>query len=742
MKPKSALLASVFAALPLFASVKGDSATATRRPNVLVFLLDDVGFGQLSAFGGAVNTPNIDRVANLGLRYSNFHTTALCSPSRAALLTGRNHHSVGAGVVTEIATDHPGYTSHIPKEKFPVVEVFRQSGYGTAAFGKWHNTPLDQLRGPESKHDQWPTDLGFERFYGFMAGDMSQWEPTVWDNTRPIEPHNGRADYHFTTDMADQAIRWLDDEHRKNPDKPFFLYFATGAAHAPHHAPADFITKYRGRFDHGWDKVREETIARQKSMGMIPSNTELSERPDVIPAWDSLSKDEKRLYARMQETFAAYLDHADAQFGRVLAEVERLGQLEDTIILITSDNGASGEGGLHGSVNENLVFNAIPDELATNLARFDDIGTKKAYNHYPAGWALVGNTPFRYWKQTVHEGGVHDPMVIAWPKRIKDAGGFRDQFTHIVDVAPTLMELTEVSMPESIHGIAQAPMEGVSFAKTVIEPDATTGKKIQYFEMLGNRALWSDGWKVAAFHGRYPWVLSGSNPDFAHDKWELFNLANDFSETRDLAGEYPELLESLKAKFDEQAKTYNVYPLDDGTGDRVATTYESLIGGITHFKYGPEDVRVSEALSPPIKNRSYSVSAELGIPDGSADGTIVACGGRFGGYSLYVKDKRLHFVHNFLAESEYRIDSNEDLPKGSVTVRFEFVKTGDFRGMGSLFVNDKKVGEGLIERTVPKRFGIAETFDVGEDSGSAVTEQYAAPFRFPGRIAKVEFQLR
>jgi len=747
MKPIIRMMASAIATIPLLAAAKvAPPAAPEKKPNILVFLLDDVGFGQPGAFGGAVNTPNIDRVASMGLRYNNFHTTSLCSPSRAALLTGRNHHSVGTGVITEIATDHPGYTSHIPKEKFPVVEAFRQNGYGTAAFGKWHNTPLEQLRGPGSKHDQWPTDLGFESFYGFMAGDMSQWEPTIWKDTKPVDPIPVNGEYHFTVDMADQAIQWLDKEHTQNPQKPFFLYFATGAAHAPHHAPAEYIAKYRGRFDQGWDKVREETLARQKSMGVVPADTALPERPDVIPAWESLSSDERRLYARMQETFAGYLDHADAQFGRVLAEVERLGELDNTIILITSDNGASGEGGLHGSVNENLVFNGVPDSLANNLARIDEIGTKRTYNHYPAGWALAGNTPFRYWKQTVHEGGVHDPMVIALPKRIKSGGETRSQFTHIIDVAPTLMELTGVALPETIHGVAQAPMEGVSFAKTLDSQEAKTEKRLQYFEMLGNRALWSDGWKAVAFHGRYPWDLSGTNPDFDHDKWELFNMTEDFSEAHDLADRYPEKLESLKEKFDEQAKTYQVYPLDDGTGARLAATYQSIMAGISNFKYSQGDVRISEAISPPVKNRSYTITAVFEVPEGassgsSGDGTIVACGGRFGGYSLYVKGKRIHFTHNFLAESEYTVDASEDLPTGTVTVRFEFNKTGEFEGKGTLYVNNKKVGEGFLPRTVPRAFGIAETFDVGEDSGSPVTDQYAAPFVYQGRIHSVEFQL-
>lgn len=712
-----------------------------KPPNVLIFLLDDVGFGHIGAFGGPVNTPNIDRVAKMGLRFNNFHTTSLCSPTRAALLTGRNHHSVGTGVITEIATKDPGYTSHIPKSKFPIVEVLKNSGYSTAAFGKWHNTPLDQLRGPRTGHDQWPTDMGFEHFYGFMAGDVSQWEPTVWDDTTPVESHAKNPNYHFSVDMADQAVRWLGVQREARQDKPFFLYFATGAAHAPHHAPPEYIAKYKGQFDHGWDRVREETLERQKALGVAPPSTQLSERPKEIAKWDSLSSEEKRLYSKMQETFAGYLEHADAQFGRVLTEIEHAGDLANTIILITSDNGASGEGGLHGSINENLVFNGIPDDLDWNLAHIDEIGTKTTYNHYPAGWALAGNTPFRYWKQTTHEGGVHDPMILAWPNQFKEPGGVRSQFTHVIDVAPTLLELTGVKMPEAVRGVVQAPIEGTSFVPSINDGSTLVEKKIQYFEMLGNRAVWVDGWKATAFHGRMPWDTVTSNPDFQNDKWELFNLAEDFSEVNNLAAKFPEKLEEMKVIFDREAKKYNVYPLDDSTSNRIASTYRSLVAGVTQFKYEPGDIRISEAASPPVKNKSHTVTADLNVPEGDADGVLVACGGRFGGYSLYVQGKRVHYVHNFLGQAMYGFSASEELPAGSVTVRFEFIRTGENQGKGAIFYGDKLVGDANILRTVPKAFGIADTFDVGEDSGSPVTDAYESPFVYQGNLKSLRVDL-
>ncbi|MEN9835982.1 MAG: hypothetical protein RL011_2175 [Pseudomonadota bacterium] len=711
------------------------------RPNILVFLLDDVGFGHLSAFGGPVNTPNMDRIAEMGLRFNNFHTTSLCSPSRAALLTGRNHHSVATGVVTELASNAPGYTMHIPKNKFPVVETLRENGYKTAAFGKWHNTPVDQLQGSATQHDQWPTDIGFQRFYGFMSGDSSQWEPVVWDNTTVVQPNLGKPQYHFTTDIANQAIKWLRERDVNADEKPFFIYFATGAGHAPHHAPEEYAAKYRGKFDQGWDQMRKDTLHRQKALGLVPESTQLTPRPDIIPAWDNLSADQKRLYSRMQELFAGYVEHADAEFGRVLDEIARLGQLDNTIILITSDNGASGEGGLDGSVNENLLFNGIPDNLEHNLAQFDALGTYKTYNHYPAGWALAGNTPFRYWKQTTHAGGVRDPFILAWKNRIKDGGSVRQQFTHMVDVAPTLLELTGIKAPEKVRGVAQAPMEGASFAGALTNPLQPPQRNVQYFEMLGNRAIWMDGWKAIAFHGRYPWERSGSNPDFSRDQWELYNLGDDFSESQNLATKYPERLAELRSIFDQQAKVYNVYPLDDSTLARVTGLSRQILGDRSNFLYRQSDVGISEPASPPVKNRSHTIIADFNVPESGGDGVIVSSGGRFGGYSLYVKDGHLHYVQNYLGMNEYDIVAPEQLPRGKVQVKFEFVRTGNNTGKGILYLNNRQVAEGIITHTAPMRYSIAETFDVGSDYGSPVTSKYSSPNRYPSCIDSVSIAI-
>jgi len=714
------------------------AGTLEKRPNVVLFLLDDAGFAHLGAYGGPVETPNIDRVARMGLRYTNFHTTALCSPSRAALLTGRNHHSVGTGVVSELQTDFPGYTSRIPKDKFPLVETLRQAGYATSAFGKWHNTPVDEIT-PKGPFDLWPTGLGFEKFYGFMAGDASQWEPLVWNNTTPLTPHAGREDYHFTTDMTDQAIAWL---REKGKTKPFFMYYATGAVHAPHHAPDSYIEKYKGRFDKGWDEVRADILARQKLAGIVPPNTQLAPRPEAIKAWSQLSADEQRLYAHMQEVFAGHLDHTDAQFGRLLSELESSGQLENTIIIVTSDNGASGEGGLQGSFNESLYFNGLPEDWKSSLARIDELGSRTSYNHYPAGWALVGNTPLKYFKQTTNEGGVRDPFIIAWPAKIKDHGAIRQQFAHIIDVLPTVLDAADVPVLEEVKGIAQQPIEGTSFAQTLTDAQAQVQRPAQYFEMLGNRAIWQDGWKAVAFHGRLPWDTTFSDPNFDDDLWSLYDLNEDPSEMHDLASQYPEKLAELKSLFNEEALKFNVYPLDDSTVSRLAATFASFTAGKTNFVYANRETQVHEALSPPVKNKSHSITAKFEMPDTSSEGVIVAAGGRFGGYALFVKGGRLQYVQNYVGEEFYEVIATEALPIGSVAARLDFEKTGEFQGTARLYVNDELVGEGQIKRTTPFLYSQFDTFDVGEDSGSPISSQYMSPFKFPGTIEKVEVSLK
>lgn len=707
------------------------------RPNIVIFLLDDAGFAHLGSFGGQIATPNIDRVAEMGLRYTNFHTTALCSPSRAALLTGRNHHSVGTGVITEISTDEPGYTGRIPADKFPLVEALRENGYRTAAFGKWHNTTLDQI-GTTAPHDRRPTDLGFDRFYGFMAGDASQWETAVWDDNELIQPDQAPgSDYHFTTDMTDKALEWLE---QGDADEPFFLWYATGAVHAPHHAPSEYIEKYAGHFDAGYDQARIEILERQKALGILPEDTRLTPLAEDIQPWEDLSPEQRELYARFQEVFAGYLEHTDAQFGRVLDALQQSGKLDNTIVIVTSDNGASGEGGPIGTYNEGRFFNDLPETFALNEARIDELGTRYTYNHYPAGWAQAGNTPFKLFKQTTNEGGVRDPFIIAWPAKIKEHGALRTQFAHLIDVMPTLLEVTGVQPLQSVNGVEQKPIEGKSFAETLFTSDAPTPRHIQYFEMLGNRALWQDGWKAVAFHGRLPWD-TGTNPDFASDVWHLYDMTTDVNEADDLSACYPERLEAMKEAFDEQARKYNVYPLDDSTTARFAATVRAILGDRKRFTYYADQQGIPTVIGAPTLNVSHEIIATLTVPKQGAEGVIVAMGGRFGGYALYIQDGLLRYSHNYVGEETYDVVATEGLPPGDVTVRALFTKTGENQGTMTLFADDRKIGIGDIPRTVPLTWGLGDSFDIGMDLSTPVSDAYEIPFAFTGEIHQVDINL-
>ena len=703
------------------------------RPNIVVLMLDDVGFGHLSAFGGPIPTPNIDRIAARGLRYTNFHTTALCSPSRAAFLTGRNHHSVGTGKITELASDAPGYTGRIPKSAATFAQVLRQNGYATYALGKWHNTPVEDVT-PHGPYDLWPRALGFDHFYGFMGGDTDQWAPNLWDDEKPIDPAAGNPRYLLDRDLGDHAVRFVQAHAGRH--EPFFLYIAPGTAHAPHHAPREVIDGNRGRFDRGWDAIREQTLAQQKKLGLMPEDASLSPRPSVIPAWDQLSTDEKHAFARMQEVFAGALEYADEQFGRVLDELERTKQLDDTIVIVTSDNGASGEGGLLGETNHWSSVNGVETGLGTILRYLDDLGGPRTFNHYPAGWALAGNTPGQYWKQTVHEGGVRDPFIISWPNGIRAHGEVRSQFTHLVDVAPTLFELAGVQVPDQVNGVKQMPLEGRSFVSTLGSAAETSPRHVQYFEMFGNRAIWADGYKAVAFHGRFPWVTKGTNPDFSKDRWELYRLDVDPNETRDLAAREPAKLTELRTLFDREARAHQVYPLDDSTADLVAKNMRRLVGDRTEFQYVGVTQATPEMLSPPVKNRAHSILARVHIPEGGAHGVIATCGGRFGGYALYVKDGKLTYVHNFVGEQKYRIESKRSVSSGDHELKFVFTKTGPNRGTGHLFIDGEPVGEGDIPHTVPNIYSATESFDTGLDTGTAAGD-YDVPFAFTGRLDRV-----
>ena len=613
-------------------------AAPAKAPNILLILLDDVGFGQTGTFGGPVDTPNLTRLAERGLRYNQFHVTALCSPTRAALLTGRNHHSVGTGVVEELATGYPGYTTILPKSAATVVEVLRQNGYSTAAFGKWHNTP-DYETSAAGPFDRWPTHQGFDYFYGFLGGDTNQWSPALVENTKRIEPPLNNPDYHLTPDLVDRAISWIHAQQSVAPDKPFFAYFATGATHAPHHVPKTWIEQYQGKFDQGWDKLREEIFARQKKLGVIPANAQLTLRPKELPAWDSLSRKQQQLYAHQAEVFAGFTAHTDAEVGRLINAIDQIGELDNTLVIyIVGDNGASAEGGLTGSVNELKVFNGVPENPEQLLASLDELGSPKTFNHFHAAWAWAFNTPFQWTKQIAsHFGGTRDPLVVAWGDRITDRGGLRSHFHHVIDVAPTILEAAGITPPTVVNGVQQQPIEGTSLVYSFDDPDAPSKRTTQYFEMFGNRAIYDRGWIAAARHGRLPWE-SVSATDFNEDPWELYNIATDFSEANDLAKQNPAKLQQLQKQFLTEARKHNVLPLDD----RILTRFDvssrpSLIAGRTHFTYYPGAVGIPEGSAPDLKNKSFTLTANVEIPKDGAEGILVTQGGRFAGWSFFLQ---------------------------------------------------------------------------------------------------------
>ncbi|TYQ25921.1 sulfatase-like hydrolase/transferase [Pseudanabaena sp. UWO310] len=715
-----------------------------KAPNVLLVILDDVGFGQTSTFGGLIDTPNLDRLASQGLRYNQFHTTALCSPTRAALLTGRNHHSVNTGVVTEIATGYPGYTAILPRSAATIAEVLRSNGYNTAAFGKWHNTPANETSavGP---FDRWPTHLGFDYFYGFLGGEADQWNTSVVENTKYVEKSRDRVDYHITNDLADHAINWIRTQQSIAPDKPFFTYFATGATHAPHHAPKEWIDKYKGKFDQGWDKVREETFARQIANGIIPPDTKLTPRPAEIPAWDSLSPTEQKIYARQAEVFAGFLSHTDAQVGRVIDAIAQLGELDNTLVFfIAGDNGASAEGGLTGELNQIKTFNGVKETPAEFLAALDDLGSPKTFNHYHAAWAWAGDSPFQWTKQIAsHFGGTRNGLVVAWGDRIKDKGGIRSQFHHVIDIAPTIIEAAGIETPEVVNGAKQQPIEGTSLVYSFDDPAVPSHHKTQYFEMLGNRAIYDNGWVAAARHGRLPWEFV-SKTSFDEDKWELYNVASDFSESKDLAQENPAKLAELQSLFQKEAKKHKVFPLDDRLYQRFDGEHRPNINdGRSSFTYYTPVVGIPEISAPNIKNRSFRIAADV-VAKADTEGVLATQGGRFAGWSFFLKDGKPTFVYNFLNSDRTTIQASEPIGIGKSNIRFDFTADGiaiGAGGTGKIFINDKLVAEGRIAKTVAARFGIDDTFDIGQDTGTPVVDSYQIPFKFTGNLEQVKIDL-
>jgi arylsulfatase len=717
-------------------------------PNVLLILIDDCGFGQWGTFGGQVPTPNLDKLAKNGLRYTRFHTTALCSPTRAALLTGRNHHSAATGCITELGSSFPGYTGQVPKSCAMVSEIVRQNGYSTAFFGKNHNI-ADWETSISGPYDRWPGLQGFDHFYGFVGGEANQWQPALYDGTTPVEmevPKGREENYTLNEHLANKAIDYMRQQKSVTPDRPFFVYYAPGATHAPHHVPKEWMAKFQGKFDQGWDKYREETYKRQLELGVIPADTKLTPRPKEIPAWDSLTDDQRKVATKLMEAFAGYTAQTDHEVGRLIQSIEDMGQLDNTLIFWEiGDNGASMEGTLNGVFNEMSSLNGLPEDTAFAVKHIDEIGGPKAYNHYPVGWAWAMNTPFQWGKQIAsHLGGVRNPLVVSWPKRIKDVGTMRTQFHHCIDIVPTILDAAGIPEPTSVNGVTQKPIEGVSMLYSFADAKAKGNRKTQYFEMFGNRAVYEKGWITTCRHGRLPWENAGSY-DFDKDEWQLYNLDDDFSEANDLSTQNPQKLKELQDLFWIEAAKYNVLPLDDRFIERADPAMRpSLIAGRTKFTYFPGTRRVPESSSPNVKNKSHTIAVDLEIPKEGADGVLVAAGGNVGGYTLFIKDGKPTYEYNYFTVERFKIASQDQLTPGTHTIRFEFKYDGGGvgkGGTGTLFVDDKQVANGRIEKTILGRFSADETFDTGEDTGSPVSDLYKAPFRFGGAIKKVEIDL-
>jgi arylsulfatase len=719
----------------------------TGAPNVLMILTDDVGFGASSVFGGPIQTPNFQRLADRGLRYNCWHTTALCSPTRAALITGRNHHSVASGVITEFATGFPGYNSVVPKSCGAIGAVLRENGYNTSWFGKMHNVP-DWMSSQAGPFDLWPTGLGFEYFYGFLGGDSDQWHPALYENTTPIEPYVGDPTYILDRDLADKAIAWMRMQHAVAPSKPWLLYYCTGTAHAPHHAPKDWIAKYKGKFDQGWDKVREETLARQIKQGVVPPETKLTKRPDQLPAWDSLSADQKRLYARMMEVYAGALSHADHHIGRLLDALDQSGQADNTLVVfMMGDNGASAEGSLQGTTNEVATAgNGVEESLPFLLSMIDELGGPLGYNHYPVGWAHAMDAPMQWTKQVAsHFGGSRNGMVISWPTRIKDRGGLRQQFCHVIDIVPTIYEAAKITPPSSLNGIPQKPLDGISLVYTFDDAKVPTRHTSQYFELVGNRAMYKDGWMASTTPLRLPWVtVSGSEANPDDFKWELYNINEDFSQANDLAAKNPDKLKELQAAFDVEAKKYNVYPLDSSFSSRADPSIRpSLTRGRSEFEYFPGMTRIPEGSAPDFKNKSWTLAAEVSVPKTGAEGVIATIGGRFGGWALLLLQGKPLFAYALSNQPQhkFKVQSDAPLAPGNHVLRVTFEYDGGGIGKGAtatLLVDEQPVGHVRIPQTIAVRFSLDETFDVGADTGTPVLEDYAEkmPYPFTGTLKR------
>ena len=721
-------------------------------PNVLVILIDDVGFGASSAFGGPCHTPNAEKLAAGGLKFNRFHTTALCAPTRQAMLTGRNHHSVGMGSITETATSAPGNSSLRPNTKAPLATTLKLNGYSTAQFGKCHEVPVWQSS-PMGPFDAWPSGGGgFETFYGFIGGENNQWEPALYDGTTPVEPPaTAEEGYHLTEDLADHAVSWIRSQKALMPDKPFFVYFAPGATHAPHHVPAEWPAKYKGKFAGGWDAQRESTFARQKELGVIPADAELTPRHKEIPAWDDMPAELKPVLEREMEVYAGFLEHTDHHVGRVIDAIEDLGVLENTIIYyIIGDNGASAEGTLNGAFNEMANFNGMAAlETAEFMSsKMDEFGTPTSYNHYAVGWAWAMDTPFQWTKQVAsHWGGTRNGTIVHWPNGIDEKGGLRSQFTHCIDIAPTILEAAGLPEPTVVNGVLQSPMEGTSMLYTFRDGTADERHALQYFEMFGNRGIYHQGWSAVTKH-RTPWeMVGGSVIAFDDDVWELYDGSADYSQARNLAAEHPDKLHELQRLWLIEAVKYNVLPLDDRVADRVNAEMAgrpTLIRGNTQLLFAGMG-RLSENSVVNIKNKSFSVTAELEIPEGGASGVIIAQGGRFGGWSVYLADGKAKFVYNVLGIHEFATEADQPVPTGKHQVRMEFAYDGGGLAKGgdvTLYYDGASAGTGRVGATQAMIFSADETTDVGYESGTSVSPDYDLhSSRFTGKINWVQIDV-
>lgn len=719
-------------------------------PNVLYIVLDDVGFSAMQPYGGLIETPNINRIAERGLTYTNFHTTALCSPTRSSLLTGRNHTTNSMASITEAAAGFPNSSGHIPFECGNIAEVLGERGWNTYMVGKWHLCPEDEMNLASTRR-QWPLGRGFERFYGFLGAETNQWYPDLVHDNHPVDqPASPEEGYHFGTDITDRALAFIRDAKAVAPEKPFLLYYCPGACHAPHHVPQEWSDRYRGKFDMGYEVYREQVFQRQKTLGILPEHAELSPinpyvdrtskdgktwpELDTVRPWDSLTDDEKRLFARMAEVYAGFLSHADHEIGRLLDYLEQSGQLDNTLIVLVSDNGASGEGGPNGSVNENKLFNGLPDKIEENLDHLDVLGTPLTYNHYPTGWAWAFNTPFKMWKRYAnYEGGTADPMIVSWPERITEHG-VRTQYTHAVDIVPTVYDAFGIEAPETLRGYTQFPLEGVSFLASFDDPAARTGKQTQFYSMGGTRAIWHDGWKAAALSPAAPDCWAG----YPSQEWELFNTDLDPTECHDIADEHPDKLRELIDLWWVQAGMYNALPLENrGVVEILTTERPQIAKPRNRYVYYPGCAEVPESVAPDTRNRSFTVAVEADIETAEASGVLFSHGARFGGHALYVKDGRLKYVYNWVGMFEQVVESDVPIETGPAVFSASFEREGDTmpaEGTLTLHIGETKVGEGRI-RTQPGRFSIAgEGLNIGRDSGEPITDDYPgrSPWPFTG----------